>query len=76
MDAFVGTEPHLGTMDRIADWCDEATFVDWEQAGTDLPDWQEGYRRIVASGQAASLTKATDAHFTREFPAPVVSPSG
>ncbi|HEY6280072.1 MAG TPA: antibiotic biosynthesis monooxygenase, partial [Streptosporangiaceae bacterium] len=47
MDAFVGTEPHLGTMDRIADWCDEATFVDWEQAGTDLPDWQEGYRRIV-----------------------------
>src|SRR5215469_6665024 len=32
MNAFVGSEPHLSTMDRIADWCDEATFVDWEQA--------------------------------------------
>ena len=39
MNAFVGSEPHLGTMSRIADWCDEATFVDWEQASTDLPDW-------------------------------------
>ena len=38
MNAFVGSEPHLSTMDRIADWCDEATFIDWEQAGTDLPD--------------------------------------
>ena len=31
MDGFVGNEPHLTTMGRIDDWCDEATFVDWEQ---------------------------------------------
>ena len=74
MNAFVGSEPHLSTMDRIADWCDEATFIDWEQAGTDLPDWQDGYQRLVADGQAASLTHATTAHHTRDFPAPVVSP--
>lgn len=73
MDAFVGTEPHLHTMSRIGDWCDEATFVDWEQAGADLPDWQDGYGRIIASGKAASLTDPTDAHHTRDFPAPVVS---
>jgi hypothetical protein len=74
MNAFVGTEPHLGTMGRIADWCDEATFVDWEQPGADLPDWQDSYGRLVADGQPASLTHATDAHHTRDFPAPVVSP--
>lgn len=74
MNAFVGSEPHLGTMDRIADWCDEATFVDWEQASADLPDWQDGYQRLVADGQAASLTHATQAHHTRDFPAPAVSP--
>ncbi len=73
MDAFVGSEPHLHTMSRIDGWCDEATFVDWEQAGTDLPDWQDSYRRLVAGGQAASLTDATEAHHTRDFPAPVVS---
>jgi hypothetical protein len=73
MNAFVGSEPHLSTMGRIADWCDEATFVDWEQPGADLPDWQYSYGRLVANGQAASLTHATDAHHTRDFPAPVVS---
>ena len=73
MDAFVEGEPHLETMSRLDDWCDEATFIDWEQASADPPDWQDGYRRLVASGQAASLTHATEAHRTRDFPAPVVS---
>jgi heme-degrading monooxygenase HmoA len=72
MNAFVGSEPHLYTMDRIDEWCDEATFADWEQASADLPDWQDGYGHLLASGQAASLTNATDAHHTRDFPAPVV----
>ena len=72
MNAFVGSEPHLHTMSRIDDWCDEATFVEWEQAEADLPDWQEGYRRLIASGQGPSLTNATQAHQTRDFPAPVL----
>ena len=72
MNAFVGSEPHLRTMSRIDDWCDEATFVEWEQAEADLPDWQEGYSRLIASGQGPSLTNATQAHQTRDFPAPVL----
>src|SRR5579863_8915773 len=36
--AFVGAQPHLATMGRIDEWCDEATFVDWDQPGDDLPD--------------------------------------
>jgi heme-degrading monooxygenase HmoA len=72
MDSFVGSEPHLSIMGRIDDWCDEGAFVDWEQASADAPDWQEGYRRIVADGQVASLTHGTDAHQTRDYPAPVV----
>jgi Antibiotic biosynthesis monooxygenase len=73
MHAFVGSEPHLTTMSRLDEWCDEATFVDWEQASAGLPDWQDGYGHLVASGQSASLTDATDAHLIRHFPAPVVS---
>jgi hypothetical protein len=72
MDAFVGREPHLTTMSRISDWCDEATFTDWEQESPELPDWEEGYARIVADGQPATLTHGTDAHLTRDFPAPVL----
>ncbi len=73
MHAFVGSEPHLSTMDHLDDWCDEATFVDWEQAGGDLPDWQASHGRLVAEGQVASLTQPTAAHHTRDFPAPVVT---
>jgi quinol monooxygenase YgiN len=73
MDAFVGAEPHLSTMSRIDDWCDEATFIDWEQSGEEVPDWHDGYRRLLASGQPATLTHPTEAHHTRDFPAPVVT---
>ena len=36
--------------------------------GADLPDWQDGYGRLVAGGQGPSLTNATKAHHTRDFP--------
>jgi heme-degrading monooxygenase HmoA len=71
MQAFVGSEPHLSTMSRIDDWCDEATFADWEQDGPDLPGWRASYDRLIAGGQAAALTNASDAHATRAFPPPV-----
>ena len=73
MRAYVVSEPHLGIMRCLDDWCDEATFVDWEQASADLPDWQAGYGRLVADGQAARLTQPSAAHDTRDFPAPVVT---
>jgi hypothetical protein len=73
MGGFVGTEPHLSIMGRIDDWCDEATFVDWEQPSAGPLDWQDGYRRLIADGQVSRLTHGTDAHRTRDFPAPVLS---
>ena len=73
MQAFVGSEPHLTTMARLDDWCDEATFTDWEQSSPSLPDWQTGYDRLP-DGQVASLTHASGAHQTRAFPAPVTAP--
>jgi hypothetical protein len=71
MHAFVGAEPHRSTMARIDDWCDEATFADWDQDGLDLPDWQTSYQRLVADGQVATITQASAAHLTRAFPEPV-----
>jgi len=71
MQRFVVTAPHLGIMDRLDEWCDEATFVDWEQEGAELPSWQTAYANIVADGQAATLTNPSPAHATRAFPPPV-----
>ena len=73
MQAFVGTEPHLATMERLDDWCDEATFTDWEQAAPDLPDWQASYDHLIADGQVASLSRPSGAHQSRAFPRPVTA---
>ena len=73
MLAFVETEPHLNTMAHIDDWCDEATFIDWEQDSPSLPDWQTSWSRLIADGQVASLTHASEAHETRAFPASIES---
>jgi hypothetical protein len=74
MSEFMLAEPHLATMYRLDEWCDEATFVDWEQPGAALPDWQDAYARLVADGQVANLSNPTSAHHTRRFPAPVETP--
>ena len=74
MLAFVGNEPHRSIMTRLDHYCDEATFVDWEQDAADLPDWQTGWRRMVDEGTAGMLSQPSPAHQTRDFPAPVVTP--
>jgi len=74
MQAYVRSEPHQTIQLKIDRYCDEATFVDWEQDSADLPDWQTNWRQLVASGQGAELTQPSAAHQTRAFPAPVVTP--
>ncbi len=71
MGAFVSTEPHQSIMSRLDHYCDEATFVDWEQPSADLPDWQTSHEHLVADGQVAQLTSPSPANQTRAFPAPV-----
>jgi hypothetical protein len=74
MEAFVGSEPHLSIQARLDHYCDEATFVDWEQASADLPDWQTSWRHLTTGGQAAQLTQPSEANQTLAFPPPVVPP--
>jgi hypothetical protein len=75
MEAYTNTEPHLSTEALLDHLCDEATFVDWEQPSPDLPDWQTGWRHLVADGHSANLTAQSDVNQTRAFPAPVEPPA-
>jgi hypothetical protein len=56
---------------RLDEWCDTATFGDWEQDSAELPDWQTAYRHLVDQGRSADLTNASGANETRSFPPPV-----
>jgi quinol monooxygenase YgiN len=76
MQAYVDSEPHRGISTRLDHFCDEATFVDWEQSSPGLPDWQTSWRHLTADGKAAELTHASAANHTRDFPPPVQPPPG
>jgi heme-degrading monooxygenase HmoA len=71
MTAFTQNQPHLDVEASLDNWCDEATFVDWEQAGSELPDWKTSYEHLVAEGQAAALTLGSPANASLDFPPPV-----
>jgi quinol monooxygenase YgiN len=74
MQAYVDSEAHLGISTRLDHFCDEATFVDWEQDSPGLPDWRTSWRRLIADGKAAELTHPSAANRTRDFPSPVEPP--
>ncbi len=74
MEAYVAAEPHHDITTRLDHYCDEATFVDWEQASPDLPDWQTSWRHLTADGQVAELTHPSAANHSRDFPPPVEPP--
>jgi hypothetical protein len=76
IETFMKTEPHLSTIGLVDHLCSEASFVDWEQDSSELPDWQTSWRRLVADGRSATLTNASDANETRDFPAPVEPAAG
>jgi len=75
MEAYVNTDPHLSTEALLDHLCDEATFVDWEQASPQLPDWQTSWRRLVADGHSATLSNQSEANQSRAFSAPVEPPA-
>ncbi len=70
MRQFMMSEPHRTTMDRIDDWCDEATYVAWEQPEPTLPDWPVAHERLLAQGQVVNLTHASPENAGRTFPKP------
>ena len=68
--AFVGAQPHLGMMGSIDEWCDEATFVEWEQETPELPGWPAAHARLVEGGRANALSRPSPDHEARSFPPP------
>ncbi len=46
MRAFRNAGVHLEAMRKLPDWCDEASFVHWEQDICVLPATAEAYRRL------------------------------
>jgi Domain of unknown function (DUF3291) len=55
MRTFMLAMPHRRAMQKLADWCDEASVVHWTQETPTLPDWQEAYRRMSNEGRISKV---------------------
>jgi hypothetical protein len=60
MRAFRNGEPHLTAMRKLLHWCDEASFVHWEQDDQTVPDPAEAYRRLAEGGTLSKVANPSE----------------
>ena len=68
MREFMMARPHRRAMPKFLEWCDEAAVVHWLQESSELPDWQEAHRRMVAEGRRSKVRHPSPAHEAFEIP--------
>jgi quinol monooxygenase YgiN len=68
--AFMMATPHRRAMGKLAEWCDEASVVHWNQETPDLPGWQEAHRRMIAEGRPSRVRHPSAAHQGLKIPPP------
>lgn len=55
MRAYMTSGSHRQAMPKLAQWCDEASVVHWEQDSNTLPSWQEAEQRMLQQGRLTKL---------------------
>lgn len=55
MRAFRNGTPHLTAMRKLLHWCDEASYVHFEQSSSALPDATAAYQRLTESGTISKV---------------------
>jgi Domain of unknown function (DUF3291) len=70
MRAFRSSGAHMRAMPKLLDWCDEASYVHWEQESAELPSWAEAHRRMVTEGKLSKVKNPSAAQTAKKFPQP------
>jgi Domain of unknown function (DUF3291) len=70
MRFFRNSGAHSAAMPKLAEWCDEATYVHWLQEAETPPTLLEAHARLVSEGKISKVRFPSAAHATRAFPAP------
>ncbi len=71
MKSFMINGEHGAVMKKLLEWCDEAALVRWTHETADLPDWNEGHRRLQQQGRRSKVNHPSAAHDAYVIPPPV-----
>ncbi len=55
MKEFRNSLPHRKAMQKLPDWCDEASYLHWMQEEKVLPDWQTAYEKMITEGKTTKV---------------------
>lgn len=70
MRAYILEGAHRQAMRKLLEWCDEASVVHWEQAGEELPTWNEAHTRMQNEGRPSKVNHPSEAQRAYRVAAP------
>jgi hypothetical protein len=62
MRSFRDAGAHVRAMRKLLEWCDEASFVHWEEPGVVMPSVEEAHQRLRQFGRVSKLHHPSAAH--------------
>lgn len=70
MKIYRNSDAHRSVMPSLKDWCDEASVVHWQQDNSNLPNWIDAHRRMVADGFFTRVSNPSPAQLERNISEP------
>lgn len=68
MRSFRNSEAHRKAMQKLPDWCSEASYTHWQQEEATLPDWDVIYNKMMSEGKLTKVRKPSKRQLTKDYP--------